>query len=323
VDGADPATAWDGYHTIDEVPYLFRPHAGWLHGMAGSPFAATAAGGGPDSTAYPPYMAATRDAPRTAWTRSVLGVDTAWTAALLGAAAFTGRVEVSQDLVRGLVDDWERAGVVDHTRVEPLDAPLDSLRAWDGLLGPESVTATYYILLAERLRAGAGAPGAPGAYPHLAALEAVLEELEAGHGTIEVPWGQVNRLQPPAPAGYENPPEYPMGGAPAWTGAAFVYDAARAPDAGGRYARGHTWMSVTAFAPTGVEAHTVVPFGQQGQPGAPHAGDQAPLYAEGRFKPRPFSTQAVLEAAVESYRPGERAAAGTGDAGETRPGIGT
>jgi len=319
-DGADPATAWDGYHAIDEVPYLFQPRAGWLRG-GGSPFAATAVAGGPDAAAYPVYMDVAGDQARAAWSRQVLGADTTWTAAMLGAAVFAGRVRVDQALVAALVDEWERAGVVDHLRVEALDEPLATLRAWDGSLHGESVAATHWILLGEALRAGIGAEAD---YPHLAALEAVLAELREGWGTAAVPWGQVNRLRPPAPATVEAPPDFPAPGAPAWTGAAFVFEAARPPGERRRVGQaGHSWVGITAFGPAGVEAHTVLPFGQSGLPASPHAYDQAALYAEQGFKPRPFSREAVRAAAVESYAPGARGAGGTGDAGETRSGNDT
>ncbi|MEX0893836.1 MAG: penicillin acylase family protein, partial [Gemmatimonadota bacterium] len=239
-----------------------------------------------------------------------------WTAPMLAAAVFRGRVRMDDALLAALVDEWERAGVVDHLRVEALDEPLATLRAWDGTLHEGSVTATHWILLGEALRAGLGAQAD---YPHLAALEAVLAELRAGWGTAAVPWGEVNRLRPPAPATAAAPPDYPAPGAPAWTDAAFVFEAVRPPGEQRRVGHaGHSWVGITAFGPAGVEAHTVLPFGQSAYPSSPHASDQAPLYAEQGFKPRPFSRAAVRAAAVESYAPGARGADGTGDAGETR-----
>jgi len=46
-------------------------------------------------------------------------------------------------------------------------------------------------------------------------------------------------------------------------------------------------------------------FGESGDPASPHFFDQAPLYAERRFKDAWFTREEVEASAVESYRPGD------------------
>ena len=43
VDGSNPATEWQGLHTVDETPHLLNPKSGWLYNTNNWPWSAAGA----------------------------------------------------------------------------------------------------------------------------------------------------------------------------------------------------------------------------------------------------------------------------------------
>jgi penicillin amidase len=61
LDGANPETEWQGYHTLEELPQLLNPATGWLQNTNSTPFLATAEGANLKREDYPAYMAPEQD----------------------------------------------------------------------------------------------------------------------------------------------------------------------------------------------------------------------------------------------------------------------
>lgn len=317
VDGSDPATEWGEYHPLEDLPQVWNPPSGWLVNTNSSPMVAT------DPVPYaredfPPYMIGPEEdnARARSSRRALAGLrDVSFDA--FATAVWDTRLSLADSLVPVLAAEWERLEAL--APGEPSPAGLDPgsrgrvgeaverLRAWDRVADVGSVETTWFVFYLERWTA-ARRQGRSGRWSHLEALAATLDGLETAHGRDEVPWGEVNRLQrPPSkdPDDFSDElPSLPVGGAPSAAGSVFVFHTGGFGTVTRRYGRhGNSFVKVIEFGPS-VRGRSVVVFGESGDPASPHFFDQAPLYAERRFKPAWFTREEVEANAVESYRPG-------------------
>lgn len=317
VDGSDPATEWKGYHALDELPQVWNPPSGWLMNTNSTPMVAT------DSVPYerddfPSYMVGDEtDNARARSSRRVLEQLEGATFDDFSRAVWDTRLSLADSIVPLLQDEWERleaavdappaelaAGSASRTWV---GEAVRRLRVWDRVADVKSVETTWFVIGLERWWL-TEQEGRSGPYPNLQALATTLEDLKAIHGTSEVAWGEINRLQrPPSddPAGFSDElPSLPVGGTPGWAGSIFTFHSDTLGTVERRYGSfGNTFVKVIEFGLT-IRGRSVVVFGHSGDPDSPHFFDQAPLYVERRFKPAWFSRADVEANAVGSYQPG-------------------
>jgi acyl-homoserine lactone acylase PvdQ len=145
-------------------------------------------------------------------------------------------------------------------------------------------------------------------YLPVSALESAMTNLQTDWETWRVPWGEINRLQRRHSSGDESfsdeLPSLPIAGAPGFAGAMFTFYARPSEGQKRRYGTsGNTYVAVIEFGPK-VEARTLHTFGASADPASAHHFDQAPLYAEGDFKPAWLTLSDVQENAARSYHPG-------------------
>lgn len=306
VDGSDPQTEWQGYHSFDELPQLTNPKSGFLQNCNQTPFTTTTEGN-PVKEAFPNYMVREDDNARARISRRILSSEEKFTFEEWARAAFDTYVIEADTQIPELASEIEKLAQSDPARAAKLDAALSELKAWDHRSTVDSKAMTLFALWFERhnrLRAS----NPKGEWLKITALEQVMRDLERDFGTWQVAWGEVNRLQRTHSGGDEpfsdSRPSLTVAGAPGWLGIVFNFYTRPQTGQKRRYGVvGTSFVSVVEFGPR-VRARSLLVFGQSADAESPHHFDQAQLYAKSQFKPAWFVVGEVRANSKRVYKPG-------------------
>ena len=317
VDGSDPATDWQGLHTVDETITLLNPGNGWLQNANSTPFTA-ALEFSPKREDYPAYMAPDAENYRGIHAVKVLtGVEDVTLDGLID-LAYDPYLPAFARLVPALLAAYD-------AQPDPeLAAAVDLLRGWDYRVSADSPAMTlmhFYatnlqerIQLPESLESGSRVArfehvgiDAP-AEDRLRVFAETLDELERDFGNWRIPWSDVNRFQRltgdiDLPFD-DSKPSLGVDMASGRWGALAAFGSRRAEGTKKLYGyRGNSFVAVVEFGDR-VKAKSLLAGGQSGNPESKHFDDQAEAYVNHRFKDVAFYRDDVEARAVKTYRPG-------------------
>lgn len=323
VNGADPATDWQGLHEVDEMITLLNPQTGWIQNANSTPFSA-AAEHSPKREDFPPYMAPDAENFRAIHAIDLLrevedGQTPKLTLEGLIELAYDDRLPAFETLIPGLLR--AHAGRADTA----LTGPLETLRAWDHRVDAGSIAMTlahfYTLNLLEAARARPELEPisrmdrltrlATPDYDDLAraAFTQTINDLQTDFGAWQTPWGEVNRFQ--RLSGDidldfdDDQPSLPVGLASGRWGALAAFGARADENTRRIYGyRGNSFVAVVEFGDR-VKAKSLLAGGQSGDPASPHFDDQIDRYVDHIFKDVAYYREDVEARARRSYRPGE------------------
>jgi len=290
VDGSDPATEWQGYHPLAELPTLTNPAAGYLQNCNATPFLATAADGNLAAGDYPPYMAPEDDNNRSRMSRILLGGDRTFSYGELSRLTWDTRVLEADTMLPTLRVELEARGLPQARRERALEA-LEFLEQWNRRSSITSEPMTLYFFWRHAMRQLDMADP-------VAAFEHALAYMQDTYGSWQVAWGQVNRLQRRHTSGAEpfddDAESLPIAGGPGNPfGIIFNFYARPEPGRQNMYGvAGHSFVGLVEFDES-PRAESVLVFGADADPQSPHYFDQSRLFAEQRYKQAWFTREAV------------------------------
>jgi acyl-homoserine lactone acylase PvdQ len=320
VDGSNPATDWQGLHTVDELVTIVNPANGWIQNTNSTPFTA-AADYSPKRENYPVYMAPDAE--------NFRGIHAVRVLSGISELTLDGLIDIAYDpylpgfekLIPGLVRAYDDSG---RANAE-IGGAIEVLRNWDLRVAVDSVAMTlahFYGVhynevgqipadmdnasAMERVDYfGTGSP----TEERLRLFGETVDMLVADFGRWDMPWGEVNRyqrltgdIQQPF---NDNEPSLPIGMASSTWGALASFGARRYPGTKRIYGTsGNSFVAVVEFGEK-VRAKSMLAGGQSGDPGSPHFDDQAQRYADVEFKDVAYYREDVEARASRTYHPGE------------------
>jgi acyl-homoserine-lactone acylase len=300
VPGDTSATLWTTTHAYEDLPRVLNPASGWLQNANDPPWTTTFPAA-VDPEKFPSYMAPRGMSFRAQHSARLLEADDKISFDEFVQYKHSTRLELADRVLDDLLAAAKQGG-------ELAQRAAAVLEKWDRATDAESRGAVLFRAFWQQLtRRAAGArifavpwdEKSPRATPRglvdpataVAALEAAAQQVESAFGSLDIAWGDVNRLR-------GGGVDLPANGGPSALGTFRVVGFQPARDGKFAAASGDSYVAVVEFA-SPVRARALVSYGNSSQPGSPHAADQFPLFAKKELRPV-WRTRKEIEAHIES-----------------------
>ena len=317
VDGSNPATDWQGLHSVDETISLLNPENGWLQNCNSTPFTA-AAEFSPRRENYPVYMAPDAESFRGIHAVNVLTGISDMTLDKLIEIAYDPYLPGFEQLIPGLITAFDESGEA-YGELAPA---IDVLRDWDMRASTDSIAMSLAHFYGMRYEKEGANPNnlrgmerinyfgtESGHEERLQIFAATVASLAADFGRWDTPWGAINRFQritgDIVQPFDDDSPSLPVGMASGRWGALASFGARSYQGTKRIYGtKGNSFVAVVEFGDR-VRAKSMLAGGQSGHPDSPHFYDQAQRYVDREFKDVAFYKEDVEQRATRTYHPGE------------------
>ena len=318
VDGSNPATDWQGLHTVEEIVTVVNPGNGWIQNCNSTPFTASGAFS-PVREDYPAYMAPDAENFRGVHAVDILEDVSDLTLDGLIDLAYDPYLPGFEKLIDGLVEAYDNVGDVAYAD------PMGALREWDRRVSVNSVAMTLAHFYGVNYRQRGAVPpemedasfmelidyfGTGSAHEErLQIFYDTVAMLDEDFGSWNTPWGEINRFQRVSgdinQEFDDDKPYIPVGFASGDWGALASFRADRRSTQKRIYGNyGNSFVAVVEFGDR-VQAKTILAGGQSGDPDSPHFFDQGQRYADADFKDAAYYREDVEARAVRTYHPGQ------------------
>ena len=319
VDGSDPATDWQGVHTLEETPGSHNPSNGWIQNTNNWPFSVSGPTS-PNREDFPVYVQRSGENARGLHAIRVLEGKTDFTVQGLIDAAFDSYMTWFEPMIPALLGDYDALPGSD-SRKSRLADQISLLRDWDLRWGVESIETSLAIFWADALmrQAGDAAQSAgvsisdyiatsAAARLRLEALASATNRLAEDFGSWRTPWGEINRFQrltgDIVQPFNDDGPSAPVGFASSRWGSLASFGARPYEDTKRWYGTsGNSFVAVVEFGDR-LRARAVTAGGLNDQPSSPHFNDQTERYSTGDLREVRFYREDVEANAEREYRPG-------------------
>ena len=283
IPGDTSETLWTKYHPYQDLPRILDPASGWLQNANDPPWTTTFPTA-IDANNYPAYIAPQFMSFRAQRSAKILMEDNQISLTEMMANKFSSRMELADRILPDLIAAARQFGS------KVAGEAADVLAAWDRNADAESRGAVLFAVWARSMPANnlfatgwqANSPlttpsGLANPASAVKALEAAATTVKFLYGKLDVPWGEVVRLQ------YGNI-DLPASGGPGFLGIFRVIDIV--PSSGGIFQSiaGDSYIAAIEFSQP-VKAKVLNIYGNATQPNSPHRGDQLGLYTRNELRP--------------------------------------
>ena len=323
-DGSTAATEWKGYHAVEEIVQSINPDNGWLQNCNATPFT-VAAEHSPKRENFPSYMAPDGENFRGVNAVQVLNQVEQYNIDKVITAGYNRKLAAFEVLVPSLVRAFDKVRYED-TLFALLVGPVEVLRKWDYMAGPNSIATTLAVEWGQKVWPEILQLKVPGKQNAdqvdkakyfsstadgdkiLQALLTTINELQSKYGRWQTPWGEINRFQRISTdiehKFDDNKPSFPVGFASSAWGMLPSYNSRSFGGSIKRYGvNGNSFICAVEFGPK-IKAKSLLAGGNSGDPSSPHFFDQGEMYTKGQFKDVLFYKEDVEKNARRMYNPG-------------------